>query len=99
MGTAGAVAFDGLFRILSWICLIASAVTFVLFAADKRRAERGKRRIRESVLLLFSLFGGAAGGLLAMYFVRHKTRKAKFFIGLPLMLAGQIALLATAALL
>jgi uncharacterized membrane protein YsdA (DUF1294 family) len=33
-----------------------------------------------------SALGGAAGGLAAMYLFRHKTRHAKFFLGLPAML-------------
>jgi len=88
----GAAAGAGaLFRVCCWILLGMSVVTFFLFAADKRRAVRGKWRIRESALLLVSLFGGAAGGLLAMGFFRHKIRKPAFYIGLPLMLTAQIA--------
>lgn len=38
------------------------------------------------------LFYGALGGMLAMYFVNHKTRKPKFYCLVPLFLAIQIIL-------
>ncbi|MBO4989995.1 MAG: DUF1294 domain-containing protein [Clostridia bacterium] len=56
-----------------WIVLL-GFVAFFLYAADKRRARRGAWRIKESVLLLISLFGGFVGGLCGMYGCRHKTR-------------------------
>ncbi len=48
--------------------------TFILYAVDKGRARKGKWRISEGALLGCSIFGGAIGGLLAMYLVRHKTK-------------------------
>ena len=53
-------------------------VTFALYAVDKLKAINGSWRVREIVLLSFSIFGGAFGGYLAMHLVRHKTRKPKF---------------------
>ena len=61
-------------------------VTFVTFWIDKNLAQNNKSRIQESTLILMSAIGGAAGGLAAMYLFRHKTRHAKFFLGLPAML-------------
>jgi uncharacterized membrane protein YsdA (DUF1294 family) len=64
-------------------CLIVfggvSLVTFILYATDKRKAQKGDWRIPEKTLLLFSFFGGALGGLLAMTTVRHKTKKWYFY--------------------
>ena len=57
--------------------------TFILFAADKRRAVAHKWRISERMLLCFSFFGGI-GGLLGMIFFHHKTRKWRFKILVPL---------------
>lgn len=62
-------------------------LTFILFAADKGFARKGKWRVPEKVLLGFSCAGGALGGILGMYVCRHKTRKPAFKFGLPLMLA------------
>lgn len=61
-------------------------VTFVTFWIDKNLAQNNKSRVSESTLVLMSALGGAAGGLAAMYLFRHKTRHAKFFLGLPAML-------------
>jgi uncharacterized membrane protein YsdA (DUF1294 family) len=71
-----------------------NVVTFVLFCIDKFRAQRGRWRIRESVLLGCSLFGGAVGGLLGMAIAHHKVRKAYFAIGMPLALVLDIAIVA-----
>lgn len=66
--------------------------TFFLFAEDKKRARKEMWRIPERTLLLFALFGGSVGALAGMYLCRHKTRKWKFRISVPVMLAGQIML-------
>lgn len=66
--------------------------TFFLFAEDKKQARKEMWRIPERTLLLFALFGGSVGALAGMYLCRHKTRKWKFRIGVPVMLAGQIML-------
>ena len=58
---------------------VLSLITFVLYAMDKRKAEKGEWRISEKLLLSFSFFGGALGGLLAMHTVRHKTKKWYFW--------------------
>ena len=71
---------------------LASFLAFVLYANDKRKAVKGKWRTKESLLLGVSFFGGAVGGLLAMYLVRHKTKKWYFTAINLLGLAWQIAL-------
>lgn len=72
--------------------LAVNLVTFLTFAWDKAKAERGKRRVQEYTLLALSVLGGAAGGILGMYICRHKTRKPLFFVGEPLLLAVQAGL-------
>lgn len=66
-------------------------ITFVLFWVDKKRAIKGKYRISEKALLLSSFIGGALGGLISMYTFRHKTKKAAFYLSLPIMLVLHIA--------
>lgn len=80
-----------------WLVFI-NAAAFAAFSADKRRAVRGRRRIPESRLLTLALIGGAAGSLAAMRLCRHKTRKPRFSVGIPLMLAAQLGLLVWALL-
>lgn len=75
-----------------WLYLIfMNAAAFAAFGIDKLAAVRHWRRIRESSLLELAFFGGSAGALTAMYLFRHKIRKSRFRIGIPLMLILQIA--------
>lgn len=53
---------------------VMSVIAFIMYYVDKERAIDEKRRISEKALLLISVFGGAAGGYLAMNIFRHKTR-------------------------
>lgn len=63
---------------------------FLIMLLDKKRAENGKWRIPEKTLLLISVFGGSIGTLTGMYVFHHKTKKARFFIGMPMILIFQI---------
>lgn len=81
------------------VYLAAINITAVVAAcADKRRAIRGRWRIPERTLLLLGFFGGAAGELLAMLLIRHKTKHAKFMVLLPLFCLLHAALLIWLAL-
>lgn len=82
----------GMDQALTVYILAVSLLTWILFGLDKWKAIHGKWRIRESTLLGLSLIGGAAGGLAGMYLFRHKIRKMRFQIGVPLMLLVQAAL-------
>lgn len=82
----------GMDQALTVYILAVSFLTWILFGLDKWKAIHGKWRIRESTLLGLSLIGGAAGGLAGMYLFRHKIRKMRFRIGVPLMLLVQAAL-------
>ena len=52
---------------------------------------RGGWRVRESTLLIVSALGGSIAMLLTMLLIRHKTRKPKFMLGIPLIIILQIA--------
>ncbi|MCI8769279.1 DUF1294 domain-containing protein [Schaedlerella sp.] len=82
----------GMDQALTVYILAVSLLTWILFGLDKWKAIHGKWRIRESTLLGLSFIGGAAGGLAGMYLFRHKIRKMRFRIGVPLMLLVQAAL-------
>ena len=55
----------------------------IITVADKRRAARHKWRVSESALLIVSALGGAVGMYITMLLIRHKTRKLKFMLGIP----------------
>ena len=59
---------------------------------DKWLAKHEKRRIRERTLFLWCIFGGCPLVYGAMKLCRHKTRKKRFMIGVPLIFIAQIAL-------
>ncbi len=72
--------------------VIINLIAFLTFGADKRRARRDRRRVRESTLFLLAAIGGSIGALLGMYVFRHKTRHWYFCVGIPAILILQIAL-------
>lgn len=72
--------------------LIINAVAFVLMLVDKFKAQQNLWRIPEATLMTVAAIGGSVGSLLGMYTFRHKTRHPKFTVGIPLILAAQIAL-------
>ena len=57
---------------------ILSFLTFLLYAEDKSKAQKGRWRVAESSLQVISLFGGWPGAILAQQLLRHKTRKRGF---------------------
>ncbi|MCR5666429.1 MAG: DUF1294 domain-containing protein [Eubacterium sp.] len=67
-------------------------ITFFIYGLDKRKARRGRYRISEKTLFVLALIGGSAGALLGMLIFHHKTKKLKFMIGIPLILAAHVAL-------
>lgn len=73
--------------------LAINVITFLIMLIDKKKAEKGRWRIKESTLLTLALLGGSIGEMLGMYVFRHKTKKPRFFIGVPVMLVLQIILL------
>ncbi len=91
----------------AYIYLAASAVmsivTFAVFGTDKHIARKNgaskqkkAMRVPEKTLLLLAFLLGSPGAALGMIVFRHKTRKLKFAVGVPVML---LCWLAAAALL
>ena len=73
--------------------LLINALAFLLMLADKWKAKKNAWRIPEATLLTVAALGGSLGATIGMNLFRHKTRKLKFSLGLPLMLIGHIVLL------
>ncbi|RSK46512.1 DUF1294 domain-containing protein [Hymenobacter perfusus] len=59
--------------------LFFNLLCFLLFALDKRKAQRGQRRIPERTLHLATLPGAALGAWAAILLLHHKNRKAAFW--------------------
>jgi uncharacterized membrane protein YsdA (DUF1294 family) len=71
-------------------------VVLAMYGFDKRRAKHGGWRISEKALLLSAALMGGTGALIGMLIFHHKTRHAKFRIGVPLLLIVNIALVGIA---
>ena len=71
-----------------------SLLAIILTIHDKRAARQRKWRVRESTLLLVAALGGSVAMLMTMRIIRHKTKHAKFMVGIPVIIALQIALAA-----
>ena len=76
-------------QVLAGYLAAVNLAAFLLMGADKRRARRGGWRVSEKTLFLFPALGGALGGLLGMKVFRHKIRKAKFKVGILVILTAQ----------
>lgn len=63
---------------------VMTVITFLMFAIDKSKAKRGKRRISEAALLTASFLMGGVGGLLGMLICRHKTKHWYFCLLVPI---------------
>ena len=78
--------------ILLIFIFIANFIVFIMYGIDKRRAIKDKWRIPEKKLLLAALFGGAPGALWGMILFHHKTKKAKFFLTVPVLFILEVVL-------
>lgn len=72
--------------------IIINLISFLAMYVDKAKAKKGKWRIKEHTLFMLTLIGGSIGSIVGMNVFRHKTKKARFFIGFPTILVLQIVL-------
>lgn len=70
--------------------IIINLVAVIITVHDKVAAIRGRWRVKERTLLLIAALGGSPAMLLTMLLIRHKTRKAKFMAGIPLIMVLQV---------
>lgn len=71
--------------------VLINLVTFAFYGMDKHKAKKGKWRIPEKTLLGLAAVGGSIGALGGMNYFHHKTKKMKFSVGVPVILAVQLA--------
>lgn len=70
-----------------------NGITFLLMAIDKYKAVKGKWRISESALLTAAFAMGGIGSFFGSICFRHKTRKWKFRILLPVALLFNLSVI------
>ncbi|MFB9329803.1 DUF1294 domain-containing protein [Paenibacillus aurantiacus] len=78
--------------IIIYLILI-NIAAFMLMGSDKALARQGKRRVSERRLMTYAAVGGSVGAYLGMRAYRHKTKHAKFFIGLPVLVIVHVVVL------
>ena len=80
--------------VMLWILIVAatvsSLISVVITVIDKINAKRHGQRISEATLIFTASFGGAAAMFLTMLILNHKTRHARFMVGLPFMILFQV---------
>ena len=80
-----------LLKIVLIYLAIVNLVAFVMYGVDKAKARANKWRIPEATLILVALIGGSIGAFAGMHIFRHKTKKPKFFILVPLFIVIHVA--------
>lgn len=79
-------------KILIGYLIAISVISVVVCVYDKIAAKHNPRhRTRERTLLLLSAMGGSVAMLLTMLLIRHKTKHAKFMVGIPVIILLQAA--------
>ena len=74
---------------------VISVISVIVCIYDKIAAKVAQRhRTREATLLILSALGGSVAMFLTMQIIRHKTKHLKFMLGIPAIIAVQIALIA-----
>lgn len=84
-----------MFELLTYVCIYLVAVNLsavVICCYDKTQARISGKRISEYNLFVLSIIGGAPAMYLTMQLIKHKTRKKRFMIGIPVIIVIQLAL-------
>jgi uncharacterized membrane protein YsdA (DUF1294 family) len=78
---------------LAYIAII-SIISVIVCIYDKKISKKNRVELRtpEKTLLLLSALGGSVAMLITMLLIRHKTKHAKFMVGIPLIIIAQVAL-------
>lgn len=82
-----------LWQIVAVYFLAINLIAAVVCVWDKSCAKRGARRVPEHTLLMLSALGGSPAFWASMYAFHHKTRKPKFYLGVPAILVVQLVLI------
>lgn len=74
---------------------LVNVLAFIIIAYDKRQARQGNKveRISEGLLFFMATAFGSLGVYAGMLAFRHKTQKWYFKLGIPLLIAQNMAVL------
>ena len=75
--------------------LIISLISVIVCIYDKRVSKKNRVELRtpEKTLLILSALGGSVAMLITMLIIRHKTKHAKFMVGIPTIIIAQAAII------
>ncbi len=73
--------------------IIINIMGLLIMLIDKKKAINSKWRIPEKTIFIVTMLGGGIGTIIGMYKFRHKTKKLKFTIGLPVITLSEIVLI------
>lgn len=78
------------------ICAYLAVINFAGYGfmrSDKIRAKHKRYRIPERQLFLTAILGGSVGVYTGMRLLRHKTKHASFYVGIPAIFIVQVVLI------
>lgn len=78
-------------KVLICYFTVINLLSVIVCTVDKIKAARHSWRISEKTMWVLSLIGGSVGMYLTMKIIRHKTLHKSFMVGLPVLIALQIA--------
>ena len=70
--------------------ILMSALAFVMYWLDKRRAARGAWRVSERTLHTIELLGGWPGAWIAQRVFRHKWQKTQYLVVFWMIVAAHV---------
>lgn len=75
-----------------WYLCVVNIAAFLMYGLDKQKARMNRWRIPEATLIGIAVIGGSVGAYAGMKAFHHKTKKPKFYIGVPVIMLLQAAL-------
>lgn len=77
-------------EILIIYLIIINLIAIIITIHDKNAAKKHKWRVPESTLLSVAALSGCIVMYITMHIIRHKTKKPKFMIGIPVIFITEI---------
>ncbi len=75
------------------IFTIINVISFIIMGIDKLKATKGMFRVSEKAIFIFAVVFGALGVYFGMYIFKHKTKKIKFYVTIPILMLVQLSIL------